>query len=181
MRTYLLIVFVYLAFGSVYAAPPSLGVQGRSLLGATDIVSDTNKTTVLIFLSSICPCSNSHVEEIKRLKNDFPEFEFIGVHSNADEDLMSAKEYFAEKKLNFPLIEDEKSKLANQFKALKTPHAFVINSKGETLYQGGVTSSSSFDEKNQNYLREALTDLREGKKIRTTSSRPLGCMIARAR
>lgn len=181
MRTYLLIALVYLFFDSVYAAPPSLGLQGTNLLGTTEITSDANKTTVLVFLSSICPCSNSHVEELKRLKNDFPDVEFIGVHSNADEDLVSAKEYFSEKKLNFPLIEDDTSKLANQFKALRTPHAFVINTTGETLYQGGVTSSSSFDEKNQNYLREALTDLREGKKIRTTSSRPLGCMIARAK
>jgi peroxiredoxin len=115
------------------------------------------------------------------LAKDFPDFEFVGIHSNVDEDLETSKTYFEQKKLVFPVIQDRNAQIADQFKAFKTPHAFVLSSEGKILYQGGVTNSAQFSRANKKFLREALEDIRSKKDIRTPEGRTLGCVIARSK
>ena len=134
---------------------------------------------MIVFLSAKCPCSNSHIEEIKNLSKEYPKYQFIGIHSNADENFPESQSYFKSLDLPFPVIEDEHSKLAVEFKALKTPHAFLISKTGETLYKGGVSSSRDFSASDRKYLREALIDSKAGKKVSTPEGRTLGCVIER--
>lgn len=137
------------------------------------------KGLAIVFLSAKCPCSNSHLGELKALAKDYPEFSFAGVHANADEPVELARKYFNDAALPFAVIEDAGQKLAEQFRALKTPHAFVVGPKGDLLYKGGVSSSSDFARAEHKYLREALEDLQQGRAVRTPSARTLGCVIAR--
>lgn len=141
-------------------------------------VSAGKRGLVVVFLSAVCPCSNSHLEELSALAKENPEFTFVGVHSNVDESIEKSKTYFEKAKLPFVVLQDEKAKLADQFKALKTPHAFVVTAEG-TVYRGGVSSSKQFDQADRKYLREALEDLREGRPVRTPEGRTLGCVISR--
>ncbi len=138
-----------------------------------------NKSIVLVFLSSRCPCSNSHLKELNSLAEIYKNFVFIGVHSNADEDLAQARNYFSKAALGFPVLQDNKGQLAAQFKALKTPHAFVIDEKGQVVYRGGVSDSAIASQANKFFLRNALLDLKTGHPIRTASTRTLGCVIQR--
>lgn len=134
---------------------------------------------VAIFVSAVCPCSNSHVVEIKALAKAYPEFVFVGIHSNQEESIEGAKAYFVEAKLPFPVIRDDKTKWADLFKASRTPHAFVVSSKGELLYQGGVSDSMQFESATKPHLREALEDLKKGRPLRNAKTRPMGCVISR--
>lgn len=147
----------------------------------TSLVRDdaTLKHTVLVFISSKCPCSMSHLDEIKSLASEYPAFRFIAVNSNVDETGEAAKAYFEKQALPFPVLKDEKAALANEFKAVKTPHAFILNAKGERLFQGGVSNSSTFARADHKYLREALEDIQAGREIRTPLARSLGCAISR--
>jgi hypothetical protein len=143
---------------------------------------DANPTTqnlVVIFLSAKCPCSNSHIDAIKALAKDFPATQFVAVHSNFDEDQATTEAYFKKVNLPFSVIQDVKGQYANQFHALKTPHAFVLNQKGDVLYQGGVSDSHEFKKSKHQYLREALNDLKKGQAVQTTQGRTLGCVITR--
>ncbi len=54
-------------------------------------------------------------------------------------DAEETKKHFSETHFPFPVLQDKKSKWADQFGALKTPHAFVFNKSGELIYKGGVT------------------------------------------
>lgn len=137
------------------------------------------KAHVIIFLSSLCPCSNSHVEYLKKLYAENPEFEFIGIHSNADEKSDVAKEYFKAANFPFPVLKDTHSKWANEFKANRTPHSFVVDQKGDIIYEGGVTSSSNPANAENFYLKDALSAVKMGQKIELTKTRVLGCEIAR--
>jgi peroxiredoxin len=139
----------------------------------------STKGTVLIFLSSKCPCSASHMGEIKNLAKDYPEFRFIGVNSNTDESLESAKAFFAAQGLSFPILRDEKTQIADEFKAVKTPHAFILAANGKKLFQGGVSDSASFPRADRKYLREALEDIKHDLPVRTPLARALGCAIVR--
>lgn len=137
------------------------------------------KATVLVFMSSSCPCSISHGDEVVNLSKDFPEFRFIGINSNAGEELADAKTYFS--RFPFLVLRDQKAILANEFKALKTPHAFILTSDGKQVFQGGVSDSSKFSPSNRRYLREALEDIRANRAIGTPIARALGCSIERPR
>ena len=134
---------------------------------------------VILFMSSVCPCSNSHLPVIKKLAQDYPDYQFVVIHSNTDEDVAQAKHYFEEAKLAFPVIQDSDSKFANVLKAMKTPHSFIVNALGQIVYRGGVTSSASAAPQDTQYLRDALEDLKQGHPVKTTNGRTLGCAIRR--
>lgn len=164
-----------------FSAPVALPLEATDLFSKKDlhITVQNKKAAVVAFLSAKCPCSNSHMQELSSLAKEYTDFEFLAVHSNADEDEVTTKTYFTENKLPFPVAQDQGAKLANQFKALKTPHVFVVSAGGEILYQGGVSSSKDFDRADRKYLREALSDLHAGKPVKTPEGRTLGCVISR--
>lgn len=155
-------------------------ISGQNLLtGKKDDVPAGKKGTVLVFLSSKCPCSNSHVGVLKALANEYKEFSFVAVHSNADETVADAKSYFTSVDLPFPVIQDEKTTIADEWKAIKTPHVFVISPEGKTLYKGGVTNSNNGPKADVQFLRDALADLQAGRAVKVAEGRTLGCAITR--
>jgi thioredoxin-related protein len=164
--------------GLALEAKPS--VQGEDLFSgrALDLVAKS-KGLVVTFLSARCPCSNSHVPMLEKLSHEFPDFQFVAVHSNADETAELAQNYFKESRLSVPVIQDKDSKLADRFKALKTPHVFVLDAKGEIVFKGGMTNSSEASGADRQYLKEALLALQAGKKVETPEARSLGCAISR--
>ena len=138
-----------------------------------------SRGTVVVFVSSKCPCSMSHVTELKALAADFPEFRFVGVNSNGDETLDASRTYFESLGLTFPILRDVNSTLADEFKAVKTPHAYILDKDGKRLFQGGVSNSAMFPRADRKYLREALDDIKNGQVVRTPLARALGCAITR--
>ncbi len=166
---------------SILAMPNIKKITGTDLLTSKEITvsAEGKKGLVAIFLSAKCPCSNSHISELKNLSKSFPEFSFVAIHSNADENKDISIAYFEKNLLPFPTIEDQKTTLANLFQAYKTPHAYILSPNGDVIYQGGVTNSHDFEKSDRKYLREALTDIDAGKSVRTPEARTLGCSIAR--
>jgi peroxiredoxin len=135
----------------------------------------------MMFLSIRCPCSASHQSTLESLSKEFSSkgFRFIGVHSNADEEIDLAKDYFKKSGLTFPVIQDDHTQIADTWGAFKTPHAFVLDSEGEILFKGGVDNSHIAKAADKHYLRDALVLLVEGKKPAQKEVRVLGCEIRR--
>lgn len=158
-------------------------IKGKNLLTEESIdipIKNNNKNgLVIIFLSAKCPCSNSHIKELKELAEKYKDFNFFAVHSNMDESKELTISYFKQQELPFTIIQDLKASLADEFRALKTPHAYVINNNGELLFQGGVTNSSNASIAKKHFLADALSDISLGKKPRQSEARTLGCAIAR--
>jgi len=168
------------------AAPQIQSVTGENLLSGGPVAlklqemgAQGKKGLVVVFLSARCPCSNSHVAEVRDLAQNYKDFAFVAVHSNLDEGEALAKPYFEKAHLPFPVIADAKARLADQFQALKTPHAYIVVPDGHIAYQGGVSNSNDCAKSDRKYLREALADLHEGKPVRTPEGRTLGCVISR--
>lgn len=150
----------------------SLAQPQESILG---------KARVWVFLSSKCPCSNSHIEKLKKAYEEFSSkgIEFIGVHSNQDEPEDASKTYFQAAHLGFPVFGDPGAKIADHFGALKTPHVFIEAPDHQILYEGGIDSSKNADSTQSNYLRDALLEIQAGQKVSRTRTRSLGCVISR--
>ncbi|MGZ3690493.1 MAG: redoxin family protein [Pseudobdellovibrio sp.] len=158
-------------------------IQGLNLVNNKPAALSTQiqdaKALVVVFLSAKCPCSDSHIKVLKKLSEKYKDVKFVGIHSNADENLTVSQKYFKNAGLNFEIIQDKDATLADQFQAFKTPHAFVLNTKGEILYQGGVTNSSHADAADKFFLADALEDIEQNKEVRTPEGRTLGCVIMR--
>lgn len=155
-------------------------LQGQDLLaGGTREVKSGAKGLVAVFMSARCPCSNSHVDVVKKLANEYSDFHFVVIHSNSDEPVDEAKTYFKSADLNIPVLQDEHTRLANEFRASRTPHAFVVAPDGKIVYRGGVTDSADAGSARKQFLRDALDDLERGQKIRVAEARSLGCSISR--
>lgn len=164
---------------------PVEGRQERDLLHGDKVdlslvaSGESKKGLVLIFLSAQCPCSHDHSPHLKELKKAFPDFTFVGIHSNQDEPEALYKKYFQTLKLNFPVIHDEKGLLADKLGALKTPHSFVIGKGGDILFQGGVTNSVSLGRANKFFLKTALEEVQSGKTPQEALVKTVGCYISR--
>ena len=155
-------------------------IHGRNLLTDEPIdVRPGKKGTVVVFMSIVCPCSNSHIPVLKKIADDFKNFNFVVVHSNSDEEIGATKSYFKTANFAFPVLQDQKTKLADEYKAYKTPHAFVISPDGKILYRGGVTNSNDAPTADKLYLRNALEDIEAGHEVRIKEGRTLGCVISR--
>lgn len=176
---------VYLAAHSVLAAVVPLTVGGSDVSTGRrhelELRSASAKASVIVFLSARCPCSAAHEQALKDLVADFgpKSVQFLGVHSNSDEDAELTKTHFTQSAFPFAVIQDERARLANAFGALKTPHAFVISPQGEILFQGGVDDSHAAASSKVPYLRNALAAVLEGKVPEPRQVRALGCVIKR--
>lgn len=156
-------------------------IHGPNLYSKKDFVLPfkDHEATVVLFISSQCGCSQSHVAHLKELAGNFKKFAFVGVISNANEDYEQAKKYFHETSLGFDLITDSKAKVADAFGAVRTPQVFVVDRTGEILFYGGVTNSSVALSASKFYLKDALKSLDKGEKPDPKEAKALGCMIQR--
>lgn len=181
MKNIILYLSLSIAANSAFAASNLDHIEGKDLFKMTTVQLNVGlkKGLVVLFLSAKCPCSHSHIGELKSLVKDYPEFSFVAIHSNVSEDLTLSRSYFENAELPFQVIQDEKTQIADRFKALKTPHAFVIKPGGIIAYQGGVSSSRDFSVADRKFLREALDDISHGRNVKTPEGRTLGCAITR--
>ncbi|HVJ65115.1 MAG TPA: hypothetical protein VM901_07665 [Bdellovibrionota bacterium] len=133
--------------------------------------------SVYVFLSSECPCSDSYVDELNRLAQKFPTVAFVGVHANPVEASPAALAYFESKALRFPVIDDQAQTALTVFRAIKTPHAYVVRERdGKVLYHGGVGSERHASAEMKHYLEKALE---EGDHPQPEQTKTMGCVIER--
>lgn len=78
-------------------------------------------------------------------------------------------------------LRDQDGKVGHLYHARTTPHMFVINKDGTLMYEGAIDSIASARKsdiaKATNYVRVALTDLKDGKPIEKKASEPYGCSV----
>jgi thioredoxin-related protein len=159
-------------------ASPSL--EGKDVVSEKTVqINPGKRGLVAVFLSAKCPCSNSHIPVLQKLSKEFPEYRFVGIHSNSDETTDETKAYFQKAALDFPVLDDTQAKWADTWQALKTPHVFLFDREGKIIYKGGLTNSSNAEKAKQNFLRDALVAHQAGKNIDTSEGRTLGCIISR--
>lgn len=137
--------------------------------------------TVLVFISARCPCSKSHEKELKNVAAEFsPQgFQFYAIHSNADEVTAADRDQLQRLNLGFPLLEDDQQVLANQYGAFKTPHVFILNREGKSIYMGAISDCANFENAEKKYLRTALNQILSGKKVDPEKTLSIGCPIRR--
>ena len=76
---------------------------------------------------------------------------------------------------------DAAGDLGRLYDAKTTPHLFVITGDGKLAYAGAIDNTPSADPadiaSSTNYVKTALADLKAGKPVATSTSKPYGCSI----
>lgn len=142
-------------------------------------IAAVKKPAVIIFLSKDCPCSRGNLDYLNELASEFKDVQFFGIHSKKGTRPEEVKTYLQDKKVNFDVLNDSDLKIADQFKALKTPHVFVLNVNGEIIYNGGVTNTTSPSNAKDHYLKTTLLEIQNHQPVSHPETRTLGCFITR--
>ena len=99
-----------------------------------------------------------------------------------DDSFAAMKSHAKEARYAMPYVVDEGSKLANACGARTTPHVYLYNSKLELAYRGSIDDNvNRAADVKERYLEEAMKRMAEGKKIKTTETKAVGCSIKRAK
>lgn len=140
------------------------------------------KATVVMFWSTECPFVQPYTERINSLASTYgPQgIVFWGINSNQTEDAGTVASHFKEKAYNFAMLKDEKSSVADQFGAQRTPEVFVIdNATMKVIYHGSIDDNKDASAVTANYLKDALDQFLAGKDVSNNQTKSFGCTIKR--
>ena len=170
---------------------PMMGIDGNANT-LLDLKGD--KGLLVIFSCNTCPFvvgNGSKTEGWEGRYNGLAELSesldigMVLVNSNeakreGDDSLAAMKERAKEAGYTMPYVVDEGSKLANACGARTTPHVYLYNSKLELAYRGSIDDNvNRSEEVKERYLHMAMQRMAEGKKIKTTETKAIGCSIKR--
>jgi peroxiredoxin len=148
--------------------------------GAIQFSSLRGPVTVVTFIATRCPVSNSYNDRMNAIYKEYGErgVKFVFVNANQTEPLAEvaahAKQHFA-----FPVYKDENDVVADRFGASVTPEAFVIDSAGVIRYHGSIDDSMNVQRVRENRLRDALDAVLAGKPVERAETKAFGCGIKR--
>ncbi|MAC93867.1 MAG: thioredoxin family protein [Flavobacteriales bacterium] len=146
------------------------------------------KGTLIIFSCNTCPfvvAWEDRYPEIAEMAEGL-NIGFALVNSNTlkreDEDSPEAMMDHAEENgySEIPYLIDQNSQLANAFGAKTTPHVFLFDAEMKLVYEGAIDDNFKEAEAvKATYLKDALNNLAEGKKINPQTTKAIGCSIKR--
>ena len=146
------------------------------------------KGFIVIFTCNTCPYSVQYENRIEALNKKYASkgYPVIAIMPNNPEiqkgDSMEAMQSRAKAKgFTFPYLMDEGQKIYPQYGATKTPHVYVLQ---KTANGNQVKYIGAIDDNYQDvaavkskYVENAVDALLEGKEIKETETRAIGCVI----
>ena len=140
------------------------------------------KGTVVVWLSAQCPVVKAYNNRINEIAAEYKAkgINFVGINSNATEELSWVKSNKAEVGYDFPVLIDKNNVLADKWGATVTPEVYYLDSKNVLLYHGAIDNDRSGKNITEGYLKTAFDSSLSGKAIAKTRANAFGCEIKRA-
>jgi peroxiredoxin len=142
---------------------------------------------VVAFLGIECPLVSKYTPRLVQLASEYAGkgVQFIGINSNVQDTADELKRFSEEYGLPFPLLKDLGNRVADQFRAIRTPEVFVLDSKRIVRYWGRIDDQFGVGyrrlEAEQDYLRQAIDDMLRNRPVRRPAVSSVGCYIGRQR
>ncbi|MFO0927799.1 MAG: redoxin domain-containing protein [Gemmataceae bacterium] len=147
----------------------------------------TSKAVVVLFLGTECPVNNQYLPTLAQLHKEYAPkgVTFVGVNSNVQDGATRVLAHARANGLPFPVLKDSANVVADDFKARRTPEAFVVTPDGRIVYQGRIDDQIGVGFRRKAATRRdvamALDELLAGKPVSQTLTDAPGCLIARVR
>jgi peroxiredoxin len=146
------------------------------------------KGFIVVFDCNTCPVSKKYNQRIIDLNSTFASkgFPLVSINPNSPEvssgDSYDAMVKYAKQKgYTFPYLYDASQKVASEFGATNTPHAFVLtkeNGKLVVAYIGAIDDNASDGSAaTQKYVESAVNSLLAGKKVSVQKTKAIGCGV----
>jgi peroxiredoxin len=154
-------------------------VNGRQV----DFMDLKGDLTVVTFIATQCPVSNSYNDRMKAVYSDYISkgVKFIFVNSNNTEPAAEVASHAAKNGFPFAVYKDPQNVVADRFGAQVTPEAFLIDSTGVIRYHGSIDDSQNPANIKTQGLRLALDAMLSGRTVEKAESKAFGCAIKRVR
>lgn len=144
---------------------------------------------LVIFSCNTCPFVIAWEDRYKTISNLCKETNIgmLAINSNeakrsGDDSFEAMKTHAKEESYDFYYTVDEKSELAKAFGATKTPQVFLFDKNLTLVYTGAIDDNLKDPSKVENhYLKNAITNLKNGEKINPSSTKALGCSIKKVK
>jgi hypothetical protein len=140
----------------------------------------SDRYTVLIFFSADCHVLRAHDERVRRLATSYADrgVRFFAVDSEAGATLLRDERERQQRGYPFPIVLDEKARLAKTFGAQYAGHVVVLDRAGSVVYLGGIDSDRvRLTEDATPYLSQALAELLAGRQPLVAEAKTLGCAL----
>jgi thioredoxin-related protein len=190
----LLAVISLLAFNSLSELPigadmPKGDVKMKDISGKEISLKDAKSANGLLVMFSCNTCP--YVIKNQQRTNDICKYALenkIGVvlvNSNeaqrdADDSYDAMKKYAEAQGFKWYYAIDKNSELADAFGANRTPENFLFNKNGKLIYHGAIDDNpSDAGSVNRKHLREAISEMLNGKDVSVKTSKSVGCSIKR--
>jgi peroxiredoxin len=142
------------------------------------------QATVLVFVGTECPNSNTYSPVLARLYREYSprRVQFLGVYSDPADNAAAVEKHDAEYQIPYPALLDPIHTLALATGARSTPEAVILSPSGEVLYRGRVDDrfveygKTRFRPSRED-LREALDQVLSGQPVKNPVTKVLGCAI----
>lgn len=168
---------------------PLTAVKMLDISGSKLSLSDVKGSNglLVVFSSNTCPWVLAWEDRYLTIAELAKEKGIGMIVINSNEGSRNGEDSYAEmqkhakaKSYTFPYVVDENHVLADEYGATKTPHIYLIDRNNILVYRGAIDDSARDLTKIENhYLADAITALVAGQKIKTTTSKALGCTIKR--
>jgi len=141
------------------------------------------KGTVIVWLSAQCPVVAAYKDRINEIAAAYKDkgINFVGINSNATEDLTYVKSNMAEFGYQFPMLIDKGNVLADKWGATVTPEVYYLDKKNVLQYHGAIDNDRSGKNIQEQFLKTAFDSALSGKAIEKTKTAAFGCTIKKAK
>jgi peroxiredoxin len=140
--------------------------------------------TVLLFVATDCPNSNTYAPVFARLYREYSPrgIQFLGIYSDPAESAASVEKHDADYKIPYGALLDANHTLALATGARSTPEAVILSPSGDVLYRGRVDDrfvdfGKTRFRPTSDDLREALDQVLSGQPVKNPVTKVLGCAI----
>jgi peroxiredoxin len=139
------------------------------------------RATVVVFVSSRCPCSNGYNDRLRALSQRYAPrgIRFVGVYANQDEPAAEIAKHAHAHHFSFPVFRDEGALCADHFGASVTPEVFVTDARRVLRYDGRLDDNRDPTQVRQSDLANALDALLGSRPPFPADTRAFGCAIVR--
>jgi peroxiredoxin len=190
---FILLIFAFVIINTAFAPQKQL-VNDFSLMNIdgkkVSLANYKNaKGFIIVFTCNHCPFAKLYPPRLNELNNRYEPLGVPLIAISSTDTMMYEEDTYPnmvtkakEEQFNFPYLFDEMQTVAKNFKAQKTPHAFVIwkeNNNWVVKYNGAIDDNGMEPKQvTEPYVANAVDALLSNKKILVTETKSIGCQIA---
>ena len=146
------------------------------------------KGFIIIFTCNHCPFAKLYPDRMNQLNERYKSFGIPLLAISSTDTLVYEEDNYShmiekslKEKFNFPYLLDGDQKVAKDFGAQKTPHAFIIWREKDHFvvkYSGTIDDNGAEPDKVKNkYINKAVDALLAGKEVDVKETKSIGCQI----